>query len=50
MEKITAGYAMTGSFCTFDKCLQQMSALVAQGFEILPIMSENAYSISTRFG
>ena len=50
MEKITAGYAMTGSFCTFDKCLGQMAALVSQGYEIIPIMSENAYSTSTRFG
>lgn len=50
MKKITVGYAMTGSFCTFDKCLRQMSALISRGCEIIPIMSENAYSTSTRFG
>lgn len=50
MDKITAGYAMTGSFCTFDQCIQQMAALVERGYEIIPIMSENAYSTSTRFG
>lgn len=50
MEKITAGYAMTGSFCTFDKSIQQMAALASRGVELIPIMSENAYSTSTRFG
>ena len=50
MEKTVVGFVMTGSFCTFDKCLQQMTALAAQGYEILPVMSENAYSTSTRFG
>ena len=50
MEKITLGYAMTGSFCTFDKSIKEMARLVAQGYDILPVMSENAYSTSTRFG
>ena len=50
MEKITLGYAMTGSFCTFDKSLKEMAGLVSLGYDILPIMSENAYSTSTRFG
>ena len=50
MEKITAGYAMTGSFCTFDKSIREMSRLIGMGYDILPLMSENAYSTSTRFG
>lgn len=50
MEKITAGYAMTGSFCTFDKSIREMSRLSSLGCDILPLMSENAYSTSTRFG
>lgn len=50
MEKITVGYAMTGSFCTLDKSLREMARLSAEGYELLPIMSENAYTISTRFG
>ena len=41
---------MTGSFCTFDKSIKEMSKLCAMGFDVLPIMSENAYSTSTRFG
>lgn len=50
MEKITLGYAMTGSFCTFDKSIREMARLRSMGCDILPIMSENAYATSTRFG
>lgn len=50
MEKTTLGYAMTGSFCTFDKSIREMARLSADGYDILPIMSENAYATSTRFG
>ena len=50
MEKITAGYALTGSFCTFDKSIREMSRLSSMGYDILPLMSENAYSTNTRFG
>ena len=50
MEKKTIGYAMTGSFCTFDKSIREMTRLVTLGYDIMPIMSENAYSTSTRFG
>ena len=50
MEKITLGYAMTGSFCTFDKSIREMTRLISLGYDILPIMSDNAYSTSTRFG
>ena len=50
MEKIAVGYAMTGSFCTFDKSIKEMARLSADGCDLLPIMSENAYTTSTRFG
>ena len=50
MEKITLGYAMTGSFCTLDKSIVEMSRLAADGYDILPVMSENVYTVSTRFG
>ena len=50
MDKITLGYALTGSFCTFDKSIREMSRLESQGYDIIPIMSENAYTTSTRFG
>ena len=41
---------MTGSFCTFEKSFQQAALLVESGAELLPIMSEHASSIDTRFG
>lgn len=50
MEKIKVGYALTGSFCTFDRSLDEMKALRQQGYDIIPIMSFNAYSLDTRFG
>ena len=44
------GYAMTGSFCTFKKSFEQAEILTEYGAELIPIMSENAATISTRFG
>lgn len=44
------GYALTGSFCTFSKSIEALKDLVRAGYDVYPIMSENAYSIDTRFG
>lgn len=44
------GYAFCGSFCTHAQSLEQLERLKAQGYDVLPIMSENVYSTSTRFG
>lgn len=44
------GWAMTGSFCTFAKTFEVMKYIGNKYGEIIPIMSENASSISTRFG
>jgi dipicolinate synthase subunit B len=43
------GYAFCGSFCTMGASLTSLAALVGEGREILPIMSETAYSTDTRF-
>ncbi|MEG0750960.1 MAG: dipicolinate synthase subunit B [Oscillospiraceae bacterium] len=50
MTELKVGFALCGSFCTFDKALEAMSELVREGAEIIPIMSFNASRISTRFG
>ena len=50
MSGIKVGYALTGSFCTFEKSLKQMEKLVNEGMDVLPIMSFNAYNLDTRFG
>ena len=50
MTKATIGFAMCGSFCTFSKAFEQMEELVRQGFDVIPIMSQNACTTDTRFG
>lgn len=44
------GYAVTGSFCTIPRSLEVLRSLVSLGYDIVPIMSENAYFTDTRFG
>lgn len=44
------GFAVTGSFCNFEKCLKTLDGLSKKYDEILPILSYNAYSTDTRFG
>lgn len=50
MQPIRLGFALTGSFCTFAKAFDAIYTLSHDGFEVIPIMSFNAYNISTRFG
>ena len=49
-SNMTIGYAICGSFCTHKKSLEILKKLADSGAEILPVLSENAYNISTRFG
>ena len=44
------GYCLTGSFCTFSDAINTIEELVEAGHIVTPIMSENAYTINTRFG
>lgn len=44
------GFALTGSFCTFKKTIPQISRLIEEGADVLPIMSFNSYNIDSRFG
>lgn len=51
MEKRRIGFAMTGSFCTFQTVLEQLEQLAqVPDWELWPILSFNAYSMDTRFG
>lgn len=50
MRPIRAGFAMCGSFCTFDRAIEQMRILKEKGVDIIPIMSQNAAFTDTRFG
>lgn len=49
IEMPTLAFAMCGSFCTFEKALAQL-ALLRKDWDILPVMSETAYTTDTRFG
>lgn len=50
LNKIKLGFSLCGSFCTFSKVLKVMEECKNIGYDILPIMSFNAYSTDTRFG
>lgn len=50
MNGITLGFAMTGSFCTLSRALEQMQKLKEKGYSILPVFSENTAKTDTRFG
>lgn len=50
LQGVRIGFAMTGSFCTFQNAFKQAEILVSCGAELLPIMSYHAAQISTRFG
>lgn len=43
------GYAFTGSFCTLKRSLSEFGRLISEGYDLLPIMSENVYTTDTRF-
>lgn len=49
-DDLKIGFAMCGSFCSFDKALVELAHLRESGADITPILSENAYSTDTRFG
>ena len=47
---VRLAYCLTGSFCTFRPALEQMARCRALGYEILPVFSQNAAGMDTRFG
>lgn len=49
-ETVTFGYALCGSYCTFRQSIDEMRHIAQEGYRILPIMSQNAYTTDTRFG
>lgn len=44
------GFAMCGSYCTHRHSLIQLEKLVNDGYDVIPIVSDNVYSTDTRFG
>lgn len=49
-DRLKIGFAMTGSFCTFARVIPQIEKIIAAGIDVVPIMSERAASLDTRFG
>ena len=50
LQGVKIGAAICGSFCTFEYAFAAVQGLRELGAEIIPIMSFNAASLSTRFG
>lgn len=50
MKKITLAYVICGSFCTMERSIKEMEKLSKSGYEIIPIMSYNAFNWDTKFG
>ena len=50
MPGTTIGFALCGSFCTFEAAFGSAKALISDGYSLVPIFSGAAYSTDTRFG
>lgn len=50
MTDLHFGYALTGSFCTFEKSFWELNRLVDSGIDTRVIMSYHAVGTDTRFG
>ncbi len=50
LKEVRIGFALTGSFCTFNQTLPVIANIVETGAQVTAIMSEHVYSMDTRFG
>ena len=50
MSDLRIGFALCGSFCTYDKAFEVLERLSEKYEDITPIMSEKSYVTDTRFG
>lgn len=48
--KINIGFAITGSFCTHEQILEVISKMDKNKFNIIPIVTNETFTVSTRFG
>ncbi len=46
----TIGFVLTGSFCNFRKTIDELKKIIQLGATIVPIMSENSYTLDTKYG
>lgn len=50
LEGLKIGFAVTGSFCTFDRIIKEIEIVVNEGAQVYPIISYSVDSYDTRFG
>lgn len=50
LEGKKIGFAFTGSFCTFNKVIEELKNIKNKKADIIPIMSFNSYNLDTKFG
>jgi dipicolinate synthase subunit B len=50
LEGLKIGFAVTGSFCTFDRIIKEIEVVVNEGAQVYPIISSSVDSFDTRFG
>ncbi|HHW48276.1 MAG TPA: dipicolinate synthase subunit B [Clostridiaceae bacterium] len=50
LNDVKIGFALTGSFCTFNKVIPEIEKLVAEGADVYPIISESVKMYDTKFG
>ena len=50
LENKRIGFIMTGSFCTFRKTIEELKKIVKLNATVIPIMSQNSYTMDTKFG
>jgi dipicolinate synthase subunit B len=50
LQNVKILFALSGSYCVFDQVIPQVEALVREGAEIYPLMSETAAVTDTRYG
>ncbi len=50
LQGVKTGFAMTGSFCTFERIIPEIERFIAEGADVIPIVSENTGKYDTRFG
>lgn len=48
-EPVTIGFAITGSFCTYQKILEILRKMADMNYNIIPIFSEKSSSLDNRF-
>jgi dipicolinate synthase subunit B len=50
MKNKLIGYAVTGSYCTFEKSFRILNEIVSKDNNVIPIVSTNVATTDTRFG